>query len=152
MAERNEILEKQISTEYKYGWSSDIEMDSAPKGLSEDIVRFISKKKNEPEWMLEWRLKAFRHWLTMEEPRHWPHLKWPLIDFQDIIYYAAPKQKATLASLDEVDPELLKTFEKLGISLEEQKRLTGVQSTIAIDAVIDSVSVKTTFRETLARS
>jgi Fe-S cluster assembly protein SufB len=125
-------------------------MDSAPKGLSEDIVRFISKKKNEPEWMLEYRLKAFRHWLTMEEPRHWPHLKWPLINFQDIIYYAAPKQKATLASLDEVDPELLKTFEKLGISLEEQKRLTGVQSTIAIDAVIDSVSVKTTFKEVLA--
>jgi Fe-S cluster assembly protein SufB len=150
MADKNEILEKQISAEYKYGWSSDIEMDSAPKGLSEDIVRFISKKKNEPEWMLEYRLKAFRHWLTMEEPRHWPHLKWPLINFQDIIYYAAPKQKATLASLDEVDPELLKTFEKLGISLEEQKRLTGVQSTIAIDAVIDSVSVKTTFKEVLA--
>lgn len=150
MADKNEILEKQISTEYKYGWSSDIEMDSAPKGLSEDIVRFISKKKKEPEWMLEWRLKAFRYWLTMEEPRHWPHLKWPLIDFQNIIYYAAPKQKATVASLDEVDPELLKTFEKLGISLEEQKRLTGVQSTIAIDAVIDSVSVKTTFKEVLA--
>ncbi len=150
MAERNEILEKQISTEYKYGWSSDIEMDSAPKGLNEDIVRFISKKKNEPEWMLEWRLKAFRHWLTMEEPRHWPHLKWPLIDFQDIIYYAAPKQKATVASLDEVDPELLKTFEKLGISLEEQKRLVGMESQIAVDAVIDSVSVKTTFKETLA--
>ncbi len=150
MEEKNEILEKQIFSEYKSGWSGDIEMDSAPKGLSEDIVRFISKKKNEPEWMLEYRLKAFRHWLTMEEPRHWPHLKWPLIDFQDIIYYAAPKQKATVASLDEVDPELLKTFEKLGISLEEQKRLVGMESQIAVDAVIDSVSVKTTFKETLA--
>lgn len=150
MADKNKILEEHISTDYKYGFTSDIQMETAPKGLSEEIVRFISKKKNEPSWMLEWRLKAYRHWLTMEEPRHWPHLKWPLIDFQDIIYYAAPKQKATVASLDEVDPELLKTFEKLGISLEEQKRLTGVQSTIAIDAVIDSVSVKTTFKEVLA--
>src|ERR1017187_4461970 len=150
MAEKNDILEKQISTEYKFGWTSDIEMDSAPKGLSEDIVRFISKKKNEPEWMLEFRLKAYRHWLKMEEPRYWPHLKYPVIDFQNIIYYAAPKQKKELKSLDEVDPELLRTFEKLGISLEEQKRLSGVQSTIAVDAVIDSVSVKTTFKEALA--
>jgi Fe-S cluster assembly protein SufB len=150
MADKNEILEEHISSEYKYGWSSDIEMDSAPKGLSEDIVRFISKKKNEPEWMLEWRLKAYRHWLTLEEPHYWAHLKYPKINYQDIIFYAAPKQKKELASLDEVDPELLKTFEKLGISLEEQKRLSGVQSTIAVDAVIDSVSVKTTFKETLA--
>ncbi len=150
MSDKNKILEEHISTDYKYGFTSDIQMETAPKGLSEEIVRFISKKKNEPEWMLEWRLKAFRHWLTMEEPRHWPHLKWPLIDFQDIIYYAAPKQKAAVSSLDEVDPELLKTFEKLGISLEEQKRLVGMESQIAVDAVIDSVSVKTTFKETLA--
>ncbi len=146
----NEVLEEQVAGEYKYGWSSDIEMDAAPKGLSEDIVRFISKKKKEPEWMLEFRLKAYRHWLKMEEPRYWPHLTYPVIDFQNIIYYAAPKQKKELKSLDEVDPELLKTFEKLGISLEEQKRLSGVESRIAVDAVIDSVSVKTTFKETLA--
>lgn len=146
----NSILEEHISSEYKYGWSSDIEMDNAPKGLSEDIVRFISKKKNEPDWMLEYRLKAYSHWLKMEEPKHWPHLKYPTIDFQNIIYYAAPKPQKKLNSLDEVDPELLKTFEKLGISLEEQKRLSGVESRIAVDAVIDSVSVKTTFKETLA--
>lgn len=150
MADKNDILEKHITSEYKYGWSDDIQMDTAPKGLSEDIVRFISKKKNEPEWLLEWRLKAFRYWQKMEEPRHWPHLSYPKINFQDIIYYAAPKKKPDVKSLDEVDPELLKTFEKLGISLEEQKRLVGMQSTIAVDAVIDSVSVKTTFKETLA--
>lgn len=147
---KNEILEQHIASEYKYGFTSNIETEIAPKGLSEEIVRYISKKKNEPEWMLEWRIKAFRHWLTMEEPRHWPHLKWPLIDFQDIIYYAAPKKKNTVKSLEEVDPELLRTFEKLGISLEEQKRLVGMESQIAVDAVIDSVSVKTTFKETLA--
>jgi Fe-S cluster assembly protein SufB len=146
----NKILEEQVAGEYKYGWSSDIEMDTAPKGLSEDIVRFISKKKNEPAWLLEYRLKAYRHWLKMEEPRYWAHLKYPVIDFQNIIYYAAPVKKKELKSLDEVDPELLKTFEKLGISLEEQKRLSGVESRIAVDAVIDSVSVKTTFKETLA--
>lgn len=146
----NDILEEITGSEYKYGWSSDIEMDSAPKGLSEDIVRFISKKKNEPEWMLESRLKAYRHWLTLEDPHHWAHIHYPKIDFQDIIYYAAPKQKKELKSLDEVDPELLKTFEKLGISLEEQKRLSGVESKIAVDAVIDSISVKTTFKEVLA--
>lgn len=150
MADSNEILEEHISKEYKYGWVDNIEMETAPKGLSEDIVRFISKKKSEPTWMLEWRLKAFRHWQTMEEPRHWAHINYPPIDFQDIIYYAAPKPKKELQSLDEVDPELLKTFQKLGISLEEQKRLSGVQSTIAVDAVIDSVSVKTTFKEVLA--
>src|ERR1035437_9135956 len=150
MAEPNKILEEVTGGEYKFGWSSDIEMDSAPKGLSEDIVRFISKKKNEPEWMLEFRLKAYRHWLTMTEPRHWPNLQYPIIDFQNIIYYAAPKQKKELKSLDEVDPELLRTFEKLGISLEEQKRISGVESKIAVDAVIDSVSVKTTFKEVLA--
>lgn len=150
MAEQNEILEEHISSEYKYGFSSDIETETAPPGLSEDIVRFISAKKNEPEWMLDYRLKAYRHWQTMEEPRHWPLLKYPEINFQNIIYYAAPKQKPELKDLSEVDPELLATFEKLGISLEEQKRLTGVQSNIAIDAVIDSVSVKTTFKEVLA--
>ncbi|HET7819662.1 MAG TPA: Fe-S cluster assembly protein SufB, partial [Bacteroidia bacterium] len=150
MADKNEILEQHISSDYKYGFTSDIEMETAPKGLNEDVVRFISQKKKEPEWMLEWRLKAFRYWLTMDEPKHWPHISYPSVDFQDIIYYAAPKQKKELQSLNEVDPELLKTFEKLGISLEEQKRLSGVQSTIAVDAVIDSVSVKTTFKETLA--
>jgi len=140
------ILTEVTSGEYKYGFVTDIEMDTAPKGLSEDTVRYISQKKNEPEFMLEWRLKAFRKWLTMKEPQ-WAHIQYPPIDYQDIIYYAAPKKKPELESLDQVDPELLKTFEKLGISLEEQKRLTGV----AVDAVIDSVSVKTTFSETLSR-
>jgi Fe-S cluster assembly protein SufB len=150
MAEKNEILEEQLSSDYKYGFTSDIDMDTAPMGLSEDIVRFISKKKNEPDWMLEYRLKAYRHWLKMEEPHSWAHLEYPKINYQNIIFYAAPKKQKELSSLNEVDPELLKTFEKLGISLEEQKRLSGVQSTIAVDAVIDSVSVKTTFKEVLA--
>jgi Fe-S cluster assembly protein SufB len=119
-------------------------MDTAPKGLSEDIVRFISAKKNEPEWMLDWRLKAYRNWLKMEEP-DWQNFSYPKINFQEIIFYAAPKQKIQLDSLDQVDPELLKTFEKLGISLQEQKRLTGV----AVDAVFDSVSIATTFKEQL---
>lgn len=139
-----DILEEITSSEYKYGFVTNIESDNAPKGLNEDIVRFISAKKNEPEWLLEYRLKAFRHWQKMQEPT-WAHVSYPKVDFQNIIYYSAPKQKKTLNSLDEVDPELLKTFEKLGISLEEQKRLTGV----AVDAVIDSVSVKTTFKEKL---
>jgi len=150
MADKNEILEEHISSEYKYGFVTDIDTEFAPKGLNEDIVRFISKKKNEPEWMLEYRLKAFRHWLTMEEPKHWAHLDYPAVNFQDISYYAAPKKKTTVNSMDEVDPELVKTFEKLGISLEEQKRLVGMESKIAVDAVIDSVSVKTTFKEVLA--
>lgn len=150
MADKNEILEEHISSEYKYGFVTDIDTEFAPKGLNEDIVRFISKKKNEPEWMLEYRLKAFRHWLTMEEPKHWAHLDYPSVNFQDISYYAAPKKKPTVNSMDEVDPELVKTFEKLGISLEEQKRLVGMESKIAVDAVIDSVSVKTTFKEVLA--
>jgi Fe-S cluster assembly protein SufB len=149
-AEQNQVLEEHISSEYKYGFVSDIDTEFAPLGLNEDIVRFISAKKNEPEWMLEYRLKAFHHWLTLEEPKHWAHLDYPSIDFQAISYYAAPKKKATVGSLEEVDPELLKTFEKLGISLEEQKRLVGVESKIAVDAVIDSVSVKTTFKEVLA--
>lgn len=144
-AQGNDLLESHINSDYKYGFTTNIEMDSAPKGLSEDIVRFISAKKKEPSWLLEYRLKAFRYWQTMQEP-HWAHINYPKIDFQNIIYYAAPKKKKVLNSLDEVDPELLKTFEKLGISLEEQKRLTGV----AVDAVIDSVSVKTTFKAKLA--
>lgn len=144
MSKDNQILEEFTSSEYKYGFETLIENDSAPKGINEDIVRFISAKKNEPEWLLEWRLKAYRHWLTLEEPK-WPNVRYPKIDFQDIIYYSAPKPKKELASLDEVDPDLLETFKKLGISLEEQKRLTGV----AVDAVIDSVSVKTTFTKTL---
>ncbi|MEZ5004679.1 MAG: Fe-S cluster assembly protein SufB [Chitinophagales bacterium] len=139
-----QLLEEVTSSEYKYGFVTDIESDDAPMGLSEDIVRFISLKKKEPEWMLEWRLKAYRAWLKMETPE-WAKVNFPKINFQDIIYYSAPKQKVQLDSLDDVDPELLKTFEKLGISLEEQKRLTGV----AVDAVIDSVSVKTTFSKTL---
>ncbi|MGL4597816.1 MAG: Fe-S cluster assembly protein SufB [Bacteroidia bacterium] len=150
MAEQNDILEELTQSEYKYGFVTDIETDIVPKGLNEDTVRLISSKKNEPEWMLEYRLKAFRHWLGMEEPRHWAHLNYPAVDFQNISYYAAPKPKKTVENFDEVDPELLKTFEKLGISLEEQKRLVGMESKIAVDAVIDSVSVKTTFKEVLA--
>src|SRR5467141_4224681 len=131
--------------EYKYGWVTDIEAETIPRGLSEDTVRLISAKKNEPEWMLEFRLKAYRHWLTMKEPRRWPNITFPEVDYQDMIYYSAPRQKATVASLDEVDPELLKTFEKLGIPLSEQKQLAGV----AVDAVFDSVSVATTYKEKL---
>ena len=145
----NEILEEHIAGEYKYGFETKIDTETAPPGLNEDIIRFISQKKNEPEWLLEYRLKAYRHWVNLTEP-NWAHVKYEKPKFNDIIYYAAPKQNKKLSSLDEVDPELLKTFEKLGISLEEQKRISGVQSTIAVDAVIDSVSVKTTFKETLA--
>jgi Fe-S cluster assembly protein SufB len=146
----NEELIEIAESEYKYGFTTDIETESIPKGLNEDVIRLISKKKNEPEWMLAFRLDAYKKWLTMKAPDHWAHLPYPNIDFNDIIYYSAPKAKKELSSLDEVDPELLKTFEKLGISLEEQKRLSGVKSNIAVDAVFDSVSVKTTFRETLA--
>lgn len=145
MSDDQKILDEVTSSEYKWGFVSDIESDNAPMGLSEDIVRFISTKKNEPEWLLEWRLKAYRHWLTMTEPK-WPNVNYPEINFQDIIYYSAPKPKKVLNSLDELDPEIKATFDKLGISLEEQKRLANV----AVDAVIDSVSVKTTFRESLA--
>ena len=144
MSKDTEILDQLTNSEYKYGWETKIETESAPKGLSEEIVRFISAKKNEPEWLLEWRLKAYRHWLTLKEPK-WPNVDYPEINFQDVIYYAAPKKKPKLNSLDEVDPELLDTFKKLGISLEEQKRMTGV----AVDAVIDSVSVATTFKKKL---
>jgi Fe-S cluster assembly protein SufB len=131
--------------EYKYGFVTEIESDAIPRGLNEDIIRMISAKKNEPQFMLEWRLRAYRHWLTMVEPK-WPNVHYPPIDYQNIIYYAAPKQKRSLNSLDEVDPELLATYDKLGISLREQERLTGV----AVDAVFDSVSVATTFKDKLA--
>ena len=132
---------------YKYGFVTDIEVDKAPKGLSEDTIRLISAKKDEPEWMLEWRLKAYRHWLTMEDP-DWAKLNYPPIDYQDIHYYAAPKKAEGPKSLDEVDPELLRTYEKLGIPLREQEMLAGV----AVDAVFDSVSVATTFRDKLAEA
>jgi Fe-S cluster assembly protein SufB len=145
-SETNKILDKVTQSDYKYGFVTDIETEFAPRGLTEDTIRYISAKKNESAFMLEFRLKAFRHWLTLKQPS-WAHLTMGPIDFQDIIYYAAPKQKKELASLDEVDPELLATFSKLGISLEEQKKLSGV----AVDAVIDSVSVKTTFSDTLAK-
>jgi len=135
-----------VGREYKYGFVTDLEMDTAPRGLSEDVVRLISSKKNEPEWLLAWRLKAYRHWLTMSEPQ-WQNVKFPPIDYQDIIYYAAPKPKKALNSLDEVDPEMRAMFNKLGISLAEQERLSGV----AVDAVVDSVSVATTFKDKLAK-
>jgi Fe-S cluster assembly protein SufB len=133
---------------YKYGFVTDIESETAPKGLSEDIVRFISAKKNEPAWLLEWRLKAYRHWLTMTEP-NWAHVKHPPIDYNDAYYYAAPKQRNKPQSLDEVDPELLKTYAKLGIPLREQEVLAGVSSRVAVDAVFDSVSVATTYKKVL---
>ena len=143
--DQDKILSDVTSGEYKYGFYSDIEMEKIPRGLNEEIVRIISAKKNEPEWLLEFRLKSFRHWQTMKMPT-WANLKIPPIDYQDIIYYAAPKQKATRESIDDIDPELKRTFDRLGIPLEEQKHLSGV----AVDAVMDSVSVKTTFKETLA--
>ena len=145
MEQQTDILDEIVSSEYKYGFVSDIEQEIAPKGLNEDSIRLISSKKNEPEWMLEWRLAAFEKWKTMKEPT-WPNVNYPKIDFNDISYYAAPKTKASPKSLDEIDPELLRTFEKLGISLAEQERLSG----IAIEAVFDSVSVATTFKDKLA--
>ncbi len=144
MSKDTQLLEDITQSEYKYGFETLIEADEAPKGLSEDIVRFISARKNEPEWMLEWRLKAYQQWLQMRSPE-WANVTFPPINYQDIIYYSAPKQKVKLNSLDEIDPELRATFEKLGISLDEQKRLTGV----AVDAVIDSVSIATTYKKTL---
>ncbi len=143
--DQDRIINDVTSGEYKYGFYTDIETDKIQRGLNEDIIRLISEKKNEPSWLLEFRLKAFRHWQTMKMPS-WANLRIPEIDYQDIIYYAAPKQRPALASLDDIDPELKKTFDKLGIPLEEQKHLSGV----AVDAVMDSVSVKTTFKETLA--
>ncbi len=148
MSAATEQLEGLTSQEYKYGFVTDIDQETLPPGLTEDTVRFISAKKGEPEWLLEWRLKAFRHWQKMEEPR-WPNVKYPPIDYQAISYYAAPKGDADRPkSLDEVDPELLATYEKLGIPLEERAALAGV----AVDAVFDSVSVATTFRERLAEA
>jgi len=145
-SESNKILDEVTQGDYKYGFVTDIDTEFAPVGLSEDTIRYISAKKNEPEFLLEFRLKAYRHWLTMSMPK-WAHLKVAPINFQEIIFYAAPKKKKEFSSLDEVDPELLATFTKLGISLDEQKKLSGV----AVDAVIDSVSVKTTFSETLSK-
>jgi Fe-S cluster assembly protein SufB len=142
---KNKILNEVTQSDYKYGFFSDIDTEVIPKGLSEDVVRLISAKKDEPEFMLEFRLKAYHQWLTMKMPA-WAQLRIPEIKYQDIIFYAAPKQKVSLTSLDEVDPDLKATFDKLGIPLEEQKQLAGV----AVDAVMDSISVKTTFKETLA--
>ena len=143
---------QELGEKYKYGFETHVETEKAPKGLNEDIIRFISQKKNEPEWMLEWRLDAYRKWLEMEEPK-WAKVDYPPIDFQDLYYYAAPKKKA-IKSLDEVDPEILRTYEKLGIPLKEQEVLAGVEgaSKVAVDAVFDSVSVVTTFREELAKA
>ncbi len=137
--------------QYKYGFETVIEVDKAPKGLSEEIIRFISTKKDEPDWMLEWRLDAYRRWLTMEEPT-WARVDYPKIDFNDLYYYAAPKNTPGPKSLDEVDPELLKVYEKLGIPLKEQEILAGVDKPrVAVDAVFDSVSVVTTFKKNLPR-
>src|SRR5436190_21648848 len=138
------VLEQLVNRPYEHGFRTDIETESAPKGLSEDIIRLISSKKGEPEWLLEFRLKAYRHWLTMREPA-WPNVKYPKIDFQDISYYSAPKPKK-LASMDEVDPELLRTFEKLGVPMHERQTLAGV----AVDVIFDSVSVATTYKKKLA--
>ena len=139
--------------QYKYGFETKIETIKAPKGLNEDVIRFISERKGEPEWMLEWRLEAFRRWLTMTEPT-WAKVSYPKIDFQELYYYAAPKGLEGPKSLDEVDPELLRTYEKLGIPLKEQEILAGVQGAtpVAVDAVFDSVSVVTTFIEELAKA
>ena len=145
MKEEMDVLEETVSRDYKYGFVTDIETDVVAKGLSEDTIRIISAKKNEPEWMLSWRLKAYAHWLKMEEPK-WPNVKYPPINYQNIIYYAAPKKKVKINGLDQVDPELLKTFDKLGISLNEQKRLSGV----AVDVVMDSVSIATSFKKQLS--
>ncbi|RME92991.1 MAG: Fe-S cluster assembly protein SufB [Verrucomicrobia bacterium] len=146
MSENLKAIDELVGSEYKYGFVSNIESDTLPPGLNEDVIREISRRKEEPEWLLEWRLKAYRHWLTMQEP-HWPHVHYPAIDYQAISYFAAPKKRPKLNSLDEVDPELRATFEKLGIPLEEQKRLAGV----AVDAVMDSVSVATTFQKDLEK-
>jgi Fe-S cluster assembly protein SufB len=145
MTTATSTIEELANREYRYGFYTDVETDTVPRGLNEDIIRLISARKKEPQFMLDWRLKAYRHWLTMTEPR-WPNVHYPPINYQDIIYYSAPKPKKQLNSLDEVDPELRATFEKLGISLDEQKRLSGV----AVDAVFDSVSVATTFKSKLA--
>ncbi len=146
MSTATSTIEQFVNTEYKYGFVSDIATETLPPGLNEDVIRAISAKKQEPEFLLNWRLRAYRHWLTMAEPR-WPKVQYPPIDYNAIIYFAAPKPKKQLKSLDEADPELVRTFEKLGIAIEEQKRLAGV----AVDAVMDSVSVATTFKHELAK-
>ncbi|MCG8583347.1 MAG: Fe-S cluster assembly protein SufB [Pirellulales bacterium] len=146
MSTDNALLKEYSQREYEHGFVTEIETESIPPGLSEDVVRLISEKKGEPDWLLDWRLKAYRHWLTLEDPS-WPNVTYPPINYQDAVYYSAPKQQAKLESLDEVDPALLETYEKLGIPLEEQKALAGV----AVDAVFDSVSVATTFKETLEK-
>ena len=145
MSTATQTIEELANQEYKYGFVTDVEADTIPKGLSEDVIRLISAKKEEPEWLLDWRLKAYRLWTTMTEP-HWPNVRYDPIDYQAISYYSAPKKKPQLESMDEVDPEIRSTFEKLGIPLEEQKMLSGV----AVDAVFDSVSVATTFSKKLA--
>lgn len=147
MSSDSALLEEFSKREYKHGFVTDIESDSLPPGLDEDVVRLISEKKGEPDWLLQWRLKAFRHWQTLEEP-NWPKLTYPQIDYQKMVYYSAPKQKPLLESLDQVDPKLLETYEKLGIPIEEQKALAGV----AVDAVFDSVSIATTYKQTLAEA
>ena len=144
MSTENQLLQELATAEYPYGFTSNIAAETAPKGLNEDTIRFIAAKKNEPAWLLDWRLKAYYHWLTLQEPT-WPNVHYPPINYQDVIYYSAPKAKKVLNSLDEVDPELRATFKKLGISIEEQKRLTGV----AMDVVFDSISVATTFQAKL---
>ena len=145
MSATAQTIEKFISQEYKQGFVTDLESDTFPPGLNEDVIRAISAKKREPEWMLEWRIEAYRHWLTMTEPR-WAYVDYPPVDYQSISYYSAPKSKDGPKSLDEVDPKLLETYKKLGIPLYEQERLAGV----AVDAVFDSVSVATTFKDKLA--
>src|SRR6185295_13566971 len=146
MSTATQTIEAFANKDYEWGFVTDLEAETIPKGLNEDIIHLLSAKKNEPDFMLQWRLKAFRHWQTMEEPRWWPNLTYGKIDYQGLSYYSAPKQKKKLNSLDEVDPDLRSMYEKLGISLNEQKMLSNV----AVDAVFDSVSVATTFREKLA--
>lgn len=147
MSDEKKDIQKMLNRPYKHGWQTIIESETFPKGLSEDVVRAISQKKNEPEWMLEFRLRAYKKWLTMEEPS-WSDNRYPRINYQDVSYYSEPKIKEKKQSLDEVDPELLRTFDKLGIPLNEQKRLANV----AVDAVFDSVSIATTFREELGKA
>ena len=144
---KNNVIDKTIKEKYQFGFVTNIEQDTIPPGLSEDVIRIISSKKNEPDWLLNWRLKAYRQWIKMEEP-NWAKIKYPKIDYDSISYYSAPKKKKKLKSLDEVDPEILRTYEKLGIPIEEQKMLAGV----AVDAVFDSVSIGTTFKEELAKA
>lgn len=154
MTKSSQVIEDIVTTHYKYGFTSEIETEYAPKGLNEKIIRYISAKKNEPDWLLEWRLEAYKIWLDIKEKKgepRWAHLTYPDIDFDEIIYYAAPKNK-TIKSLEEADPELLKTFEKLGVPVHEREALAGVEkSQVAVDMVMDSVSVKTTFQKTLAK-